>query len=161
SDDPPRPHRNRAVPGAVPRLRRFLMGDAGGGAASGVLGPARPGRASAGGARCQRMPARPIVAVRGAAPGAGPCACAPRGSGRAEGRKASQRRDAAWRREARLRDILAALDGQGEEARVVGGAVRNALLGEPHGDTDIATTALPSEVIRRVETAGFKAVPTG
>src|SRR5262249_13422922 len=37
----------------------------------------------------------------------------------------------------------------------------NALLGEPHGDTDIATTALPSEVIRRVETAGFKAVPTG
>lgn len=68
---------------------------------------------------------------------------------------------AAWLQEAPLRDILAALDGEGEEARIVGGAVRNALLDEPHGDIDIATTALPSEVIRRVEAAGFKAVPTG
>ena len=39
--------------------------------------------------------------------------------------------------------LLAALDRDGEEARVVGGAVRNALLGLPHGDIDIATTALP------------------
>jgi poly(A) polymerase len=31
----------------------------------------------------------------------------------------------------------------------------------PVGDVDIATTALPREVIRRVEAAGFKAVPTG
>ena len=68
---------------------------------------------------------------------------------------------AAWLREAPLRDILAALDGEGEEARIVGGAVRNALLDELHGDIDIATTALPSEVIRRAEAAGFKAVPTG
>jgi poly(A) polymerase len=75
--------------------------------------------------------------------------------------QASRRLDAVWLREAPVRDILAALDGEGEEARVVGGAVRNALLGEPHGDTDIATTAPPSEVIRRVEAAGFKAVPTG
>jgi poly(A) polymerase len=57
--------------------------------------------------------------------------------------------------------LLGALDRAGEEARVVGGAVRNALLGEPLGDIDIATTALPEEVIRRVEAAGFKAVPTG
>jgi poly(A) polymerase len=68
---------------------------------------------------------------------------------------------ATWLREAPLRDILAALDGEGEEARIVGGAVRNTLLDEPHGDIDIATTAPPSEVIRRVEAAGFKAVPTG
>jgi poly(A) polymerase len=68
---------------------------------------------------------------------------------------------AAWLRDAPLRDVLAALDGDGEEARIVGGAVRNTLLGEPHGDIDIATTALPREVIRRVEAAGFKAVPTG
>jgi poly(A) polymerase len=73
----------------------------------------------------------------------------------------TRRVDAAWLREAPLRDILAALDGDGEEARIVGGAVRNALLGEPHGDIDIATTAPPTEVIRRVEAAGFKAVPTG
>ena len=44
---------------------------------------------------------------------------------------------------------------------MVGGAVRNTLLGLPHGDIDIATTALPQEVMRRAEAAGFKAVPTG
>ena len=72
-----------------------------------------------------------------------------------------RRLDAEWLREAPLRDILTALERDGEQARVVGGAVRNALIGEPHGDIDIATTALPPEVIRRVEAAGFKAVPTG
>lgn len=60
-----------------------------------------------------------------------------------------------------LRAVLDALNADGEEARVVGGAVRNALLGVPVGDVDIATTALPQEVIRRVEAAGLKAVPTG
>ena len=69
--------------------------------------------------------------------------------------------DAAWLQEAPLKDLLAVLDGAGEEARVVGGAVRNALLAEPLGDIDIATTALPPEVMRRAEVAGFKAVPTG
>ena len=71
------------------------------------------------------------------------------------------RLDAAWLQEAPLKDLLAVLDGAGEEARVVGGAVRNALLAEPVGEIDIATTALPPEVMRRAEVAGFKAVPTG
>ena len=53
------------------------------------------------------------------------------------------------------------LDRDGEEARVVGGAVRNALLGEPIHEFDIATTAVPEEVIRRATAAGFKPVPTG
>ena len=44
---------------------------------------------------------------------------------------------------------------------MVGGAVRNALLGEPIGDIDVATTAVPEEVIRRATAAGFKPVPTG
>ena len=60
-----------------------------------------------------------------------------------------------------LAEVLAALNGDGEEARVVGGAVRNALLGEPPGDIDLATTATPEEVTRRAHAAGFKAVPTG
>ena len=72
-----------------------------------------------------------------------------------------RRLDAPWLREGPLARILALLDRDGEEARVVGGAVRNALLGEPPGDNDIATTALPQEVARRAEAAGFKAVPTG
>jgi poly(A) polymerase len=71
------------------------------------------------------------------------------------------RLDADWLRTGELARILALLDSGGEEARVVGGAVRNALLHEPLGDIDIATTALPEEVVRRVEAAGCKAVPTG
>jgi poly(A) polymerase len=53
------------------------------------------------------------------------------------------------------------LNGDGEEARVVGGAVRNALLKIPIGDVDIATTALPAEVMRRAKAAGIKSAPTG
>lgn len=60
-----------------------------------------------------------------------------------------------------LARLLQALDGDGEEARVVGGAVRNLLLGEPASDIDLATTALPEETVRRGQAAGFKAVPTG
>ncbi len=59
---------------------------------------------------------------------------------------------------ARLLDVL---DRDGEEARVVGGAVRNALLGMPIHEVDVATTAVPEEVVRRVTAAGLKAVPTG
>ena len=69
--------------------------------------------------------------------------------------------DAAWLSEGALPKLLAVLDRDGEEARVVGGAVRNALLGEPVHEHDVATTAVPDEVVRRVTAAGFKAVPTG
>jgi poly(A) polymerase len=68
---------------------------------------------------------------------------------------------ASWLRSGSLPRLLDALDRDGEEARVVGGAVRNELLGEPVGDIDIATTAVPEEVVRRAEAAGFKPVPTG
>jgi poly(A) polymerase len=57
--------------------------------------------------------------------------------------------------------VLALLDGDGEEARVVGGAVRDVLLNRPIGDMDIATTALPEEVVRRARAARIKSVPTG
>jgi poly(A) polymerase len=57
--------------------------------------------------------------------------------------------------------VLGVLDRDGEEARVVGGAVRNALLGLRPGDVDIATTAVPDEVIRRAGAAGFRPVETG
>src|SRR5215472_11608981 len=57
--------------------------------------------------------------------------------------------------------VLKLLDGHGEEARVVGGTVRNALLDVPLGDIDIATTAVPTEVVRRARAAGIKSVPTG
>src|SRR5690606_32572816 len=49
----------------------------------------------------------------------------------------------------------------GEEARIAGGAVRNALLGQDVADVDVATTTVPDETIRRAKEAGFKVVPTG
>ena len=69
--------------------------------------------------------------------------------------------DAPWLTSGPASRVLALLNGEGEEARVVGGAVRNALLKIPIGDIDIATTALPNEVIRRAKAAGIKSVPTG
>ena len=69
--------------------------------------------------------------------------------------------DASWLTTGPLGKLLAVLDRDGEEARVVGGAVRNVLIGQAVGEVDLATTALPPEVVRRVEAAGFKAVPTG
>jgi poly(A) polymerase len=57
--------------------------------------------------------------------------------------------------------VLQLLNGDGEEARAVGGAVRNALMKLPVGEVDIATTAVPDEVIRRARAAGVKSVPTG
>ncbi len=60
-----------------------------------------------------------------------------------------------------VQKLLALLNNDGEEARIAGGAVRNALLGQSVKDVDIATTALPSEVIRRCEAAGIRVVPTG
>ena len=68
--------------------------------------------------------------------------------------------DEAWLA-GKVRRVLGILADGGYEGRVVGGAVRNALLGTPVKDVDIATTALPADVIRLAEAAGLGAVPTG
>lgn len=47
------------------------------------------------------------------------------------------------------------------EARFVGGAVRNALLGKPVADIDIATPHVPQKVCELLLAAGIKTVPTG
>lgn len=66
-----------------------------------------------------------------------------------------------WLADADLQRLLAALSENGEKARIAGGAVRNALLGEKVSDVDIASTTTPEETTRRAEAAGFRAVPTG
>ena len=70
-------------------------------------------------------------------------------------------KQAPWLFGGELPRLLDVLDTNGEEARAVGGAVRNALLAVPVSEVDVATTALPETVIRRVTKAGFRAVPTG
>ncbi len=64
-------------------------------------------------------------------------------------------------REGPLARALEALNGAGEETRLVGGAVRDLALGEGAFDFDLATTASTDEVIRRARTAGFKVALTG
>ena len=73
----------------------------------------------------------------------------------------SHLRDAAWLTRGPLANVLAILDRDGEEARVVGGAVRNALIDQPFDEIDIATTAVPDEVMQRAESARLRVVPTG
>jgi poly(A) polymerase len=60
-----------------------------------------------------------------------------------------------------LRRLLEVFNGGTEETRVVGGAVRNALLGRPVTEVDCTTTMLPDAIMGRAKEAGFKAVPTG
>ena len=68
---------------------------------------------------------------------------------------------APWLEQRGLQALLEVLNEGGEEARIAGGAVRNALLGETVTDIDIATTNVPDETMRRAQAAGFKVVPTG
>jgi poly(A) polymerase len=69
--------------------------------------------------------------------------------------------DEAWFRDPALQRILTLLNADGGEARVAGGAVRNALMGLPVADVDVATTLRPEKVVERAVAGGIKAVPTG
>lgn len=69
--------------------------------------------------------------------------------------------DAPWLRQPRLQKIMAVIEAAGGEVRVVGGAVRNALLGEPISDVDLATTLLPDQVMLTCTEAGLGVHPTG
>ena len=68
---------------------------------------------------------------------------------------------AAWLQQAETQAVLGALSAAGHDARIVGGAVRNALLGEPVTDIDIATTATPEQVTAAALAAGLGTAPTG
>ncbi|MFC3711804.1 CCA tRNA nucleotidyltransferase [Sphingoaurantiacus capsulatus] len=63
-----------------------------------------------------------------------------------------------WQARAGAKRILAAL---GADTRIVGGAVRDALLGIEVADVDLATRLKPEAVVKTLEAAGIKAVPTG
>ncbi|MCS6627165.1 CCA tRNA nucleotidyltransferase [Roseibacterium beibuensis] len=71
--------------------------------------------------------------------------------------------DQPWLTAKATRAVMAALEAAGGPgcARFVGGCVRNALIGQPVADIDIATTLEPEETLRAIRAAGLKAVPTG
>lgn len=66
-----------------------------------------------------------------------------------------------WLKGPAARATATALEEHGYVALFVGGCVRNTLLGEPVSDLDLATDALPSDVMRIAEAAGIRAIPTG
>ncbi|HVF38141.1 MAG TPA: CCA tRNA nucleotidyltransferase [Sphingomicrobium sp.] len=66
-----------------------------------------------------------------------------------------------WLKRPGIKRLLKALGARDGTARFVGGAVRDMLVGVAHDDLDLATTLTPGDVIRRLEAAGIKAVPTG
>lgn len=71
--------------------------------------------------------------------------------------------DQPWLTAPATRAVMAALEAAGGPgcARFVGGCVRNALIGAPVADIDIATTLKPEETDRAIRAAGLRSVPTG
>lgn len=60
-----------------------------------------------------------------------------------------------------VRELRAIFDQHKKEIRLVGGVVRDILLGVQPKDYDLATTALPTEVLGFMESAGVKCLATG
>lgn len=66
-----------------------------------------------------------------------------------------------WLTAAPTQAVCAMLETHGHQALLVGGCVRNALLGAPVNDIDISTDARPARVMKLAKDAGLNAIPTG
>ena len=66
-----------------------------------------------------------------------------------------------WNERSGFEELCALLGAQDGHVRLVGGAVRDWLLGMNANDVDLATRLLPDEVMQRLSAQGIKAVPTG
>ncbi|HYD99595.1 MAG TPA: CCA tRNA nucleotidyltransferase, partial [Alphaproteobacteria bacterium] len=66
-----------------------------------------------------------------------------------------------WLSQPETAAVMAALTEGGASARFVGGCVRDALVGRPFSDIDIATPLRPEQVMARLKAAGIHALPTG
>lgn len=69
--------------------------------------------------------------------------------------------DEPWLTQADTQRLFDVLTSRGDAAYAVGGCVRNAFLGEPVSDVDIATSATPEDVVAAASGAGLKVIPTG
>lgn len=70
--------------------------------------------------------------------------------------------DHTWLTAPATRAVMDALSpGASDQARFVGGCVRNALRGEPVSDIDVATVLRPEAVALALDAAGLRAEPTG
>lgn len=66
-----------------------------------------------------------------------------------------------WLAEAPLQQLLQATANAGGQARIVGGAVRDFLLGVDGGDVDVASTLTPEQTMAIAAQHSWKAIPTG
>lgn len=66
-----------------------------------------------------------------------------------------------WLKTPETQSVFDALEAQGAQAWLVGGCVRNALMGQAVSDIDICTDALPETIMALATQAGIKAIPTG
>jgi poly(A) polymerase len=66
-----------------------------------------------------------------------------------------------WLRDPVTQKLMACFRDNGAAIYFVGGCVRNAILGAPTADLDLATDAIPDQTITIAQSAGFKTVPTG
>lgn len=66
-----------------------------------------------------------------------------------------------WMQSEASRTVIGVLEREGGEARFVGGCVRDALLGRPVKDIDIACTHTPKQGMALLEKAGIRTFPTG
>ena len=66
-----------------------------------------------------------------------------------------------WLSEVPLQQLFAATRAAGGEARAVGGAVRDWLMGMESADVDVASTLAPEQTIDIAAQNGWKAIPTG
>ena len=57
--------------------------------------------------------------------------------------------------------LCAVFENAGHRALFVGGCVRNAVMGVPISDIDVATDATPKQTLSLCTAAGFRCIPTG
>ncbi|WP_313534194.1 CCA tRNA nucleotidyltransferase [Haematobacter sp.] len=74
---------------------------------------------------------------------------------------AADRISGAWLARPETQAVFAALEDREHRILAVGGCVRNALMGLPVADVDMATDAAPEATIAAAQAAGLRAVPTG
>ncbi|MGE3333940.1 MAG: CCA tRNA nucleotidyltransferase [Rhodospirillaceae bacterium] len=66
-----------------------------------------------------------------------------------------------WLKTREVQRLFEVLGAPGVDARVVGGCVRNHVMGLPVGEIDAATPETPDAVMQRLAKAGVRAIPTG
>lgn len=66
-----------------------------------------------------------------------------------------------WLKTREVRRLFEVLGAPAVDARVVGGCVRNHVMGLPVGEIDAATPEAPEAVMQRLADAGVRAIPTG